>query len=65
MTYTFKCPVCGAVRVVEIPISKYDTEKTKQFCTKCNKKMERVLEWDGPASINGGYEAVAGKASWQ
>lgn len=65
MTYTFKCPACGAVRAVEMPIFKYDTEKTRQFCIKCNNKMERVLEWDGPASINGGYEAVAGKASWQ
>lgn len=46
-------------------MSDYDTEKTKQKCTNCNSKMERVIEFSGSVGVTGGYDAVVGKASWQ
>lgn len=50
---------------LDIPIEKYMDLKDKQRCPFCHKKLERVLEWTGTATINGGYEAVAGRAKWQ
>ena len=65
MFYSFKCTKCGYKYDIDIPMSEYTEKKDKQKCIKCNSKLERVIEWEGPADINGGYEAVAGRASWQ
>ena len=65
MEYTFRCTKCKKNYIIEIPIERYSAEKNIQRCQRCNTLLERVLEWNGPATINGGYEAVAGKAKWQ
>ena len=65
MYYCFRCDYCGQTRSIDIPMAKYDIEKNNQRCTKCNTKMERVIEWNGPATNVGGYSDVAGNASWQ
>lgn len=65
MEYRFKCLKCNTEYLVEIPIDKYSEEKNKQRCIDCNTILQRVLEWSGSATINGGYEAVAGRANWQ
>lgn len=65
MNYPFKCPKCFFEVDIEIPMKDYSQLKDKQVCYKCGCKLERVIQWEGPATINGGYEAVAGKASWQ
>lgn len=65
MEYIFKCSECKKKYTIEIPIEKYDDEKYVQHCPKCGALLERLLEWNGSATINGGYEAVAGRAKWQ
>ena len=42
---------------VEIAIKDYDEEKTKQVCSSCGGKMQRLLEWCGIAtsSNNNGW----------
>lgn len=65
MIYTFNCPKCNQNYEIEIPIEKYSEEKDKQHCEECNSSLQRVLEWNGSATINGGYESVAGRAKWQ
>lgn len=64
MEYKFRCK-CGKEMQVEIPMRNYFEEKNKVFCPDCGQKMERVLEWEGPAENLGGYSDVAGKAGWQ
>ena len=64
MLYKFKCK-CGNTEERDIPIKDYTEQKDKQFCSKCESKMERIIEWEGPATINGGYESVGGRAKWQ
>lgn len=65
MIYKFSCPKCNQGYEIEIPIDRYPEEKTKQYCINCNTVLQRVLEWSGSATINGGYESVAGRANWQ
>lgn len=65
MIYQFYCAKCNKDFDVDIPMSEYDKEKTGQKCPDCNGPIRRVIQWEGPASINGGYEAVAGRAKWQ
>lgn len=65
MNYTFYCSGCDKEHEVDIPIAEYDVEKTNQTCPDCKGPMRRVILWNGPATINGGYEAVAGRAQWQ
>ena len=65
MIYTFYCKNCNMEHELDIPIEKYTDLKDKQKCPSCSRKLERVIEWSGPATINGGYEAVAGRAKWQ
>ena len=65
MKYTFRCKECGHTEELDIPMDKYSELKDKQFCVVCRGKAERVIEWEGSADINGGYEAVAGRAKWQ
>lgn len=65
MEYKFSCSKCKKNYIIEIPIERYSAEKNIQHCPRCNTLLNRVLEWNGPATINGGYEAVAGKAKWQ
>jgi Zn finger protein HypA/HybF involved in hydrogenase expression len=65
MLYKFKCKKCRKIEFRSINIEDYDKEKNKQLCQACGQPMERVIEWTGTATINGGYEAVAGRAKWQ
>lgn len=65
MIYTFYCKTCDMEHELDIPIEKYTDLKDRQKCSFCRRKLERVIEWSGPATINGGYEAVAGRAKWQ
>lgn len=65
MIYKFYCKTCDTEHNLDIPIEKYTDLKDRQKCPFCRRKLERVIEWSGPATINGGYEAVAGRAKWQ
>jgi len=65
MIYKFSCKKCGHIEELDIPIDKYSELKDKQFCVLCRGQLQRVIEWTGSADINGGYEAVAGRAKWQ
>lgn len=65
MIYDFVCPHCKRTYQREIKMSDYDTEKDKQFCDDDKTKLERVIEWNGPATNLGGYSDVAGRAGWQ
>lgn len=65
MEYLFCCDKCKKRYIIEIPMERYSTDKNIQRCPRCSTLLERVLEWHGPANINGGYESVAGRAKWQ
>ena len=65
MEYRFKCPNCGNEQKIAIPMDEYDNEKDKQTCKKCGNILERVIEFEGSIGGTGGYDSVAGKASWQ
>lgn len=67
MNYTFRCNRCLRLQTRAIPVDRYDEEKDKQICSYCtvNTKMERVIEWNGPANNLGGYSDVGGRAQWQ
>ena len=66
MVYDFVCPLCKRVYQKDIKMSDYDTEKHNQFCDDDKTKLERLFEpFSGSIGINGGYEAVAGRAKWQ
>ena len=53
MRYLFRCVSCKCEEEKEIPIKEYDRKKTKQTCSNCGAKMERVLEWTGIAQGGG------------
>jgi predicted nucleic acid-binding Zn ribbon protein len=53
MKYNFICKSCGAEEEKEIAIKDYDEEKTKQICSNCGAKMQRVIEWGGIATGSG------------
>lgn len=55
MKYLFKCTNadCKCEEEKEISIKEYDKEKTKQICSSCGSKMDRVLEWTGIAEGSG------------
>ena len=57
MLYRFQCTECKCEEEKEIAIKDYDEEKTKQICSNCGAKMQRVLEWCGIAtsSNNNGW----------
>lgn len=65
MEYHFKCNKCNTDVYRNIPMSEYDEQKDKQKCNNCGSKLERVIEFEGAVGKTGGYDAVAGKASWQ
>lgn len=65
MMYHFKCIKCGTDVMRDIPMDEYDTVKDKQTCNNCGNRLERVIEWNGPAKNLGGYSDVAGNANWQ
>ena len=65
MQYKFYCVNCDKDLFIDILMSEYDKEKSNQTCPVCKGPLRRVIEWNGPATINGGYEAVAGRAKWQ
>lgn len=65
MEYLFCCDKCKNRYSIEIPMERYSTDKNIQRCPRCSTLLERVLEWSGSATINGGYESMAGRAKWQ
>lgn len=65
MIYNFQCEKCDKVFEIDIPMDKYKEEKEKQFCPVCNSKLNRIIEWNGPACNLGGYSDVGGVAKWQ
>ena len=65
MKYLFKCTNadCKCEEEKEIPIKEYDKEKTKQTCSNCGAKMNRVIEWEGIAdssNMNGWFGKAGG-----
>lgn len=63
MIYKFKCKTCNKEEGKEIAIKEYDKEKTKQVCSVCGSKMDRVLEWTGIAeatNMNGWFGKAGG-----
>ena len=63
MVYKFKCKACNKEEEKEIPIKEYDKEKTKQTCSNCGSKMDRVIEWEGIAdssNMNGWFGKAGG-----
>ena len=65
MYYKFRCPKCGNVQDISIAMDEYDEKKTKQTCKKCGQILKRIIEFEGSIGGTGGYDSVAGKASWQ
>ena len=65
MEYLFRCTKCGKRVIRAIPINDYTTEKDRQFHLEDGGKLERIIEFDGAIGVTGGYDAVAGKGSWQ
>ena len=65
MEYRFKCPTCGNEQTIAIPMDEYDQKKNCQVCIKCGKILKRKIEFSGSIGGTGGYDSVAGKASWQ
>lgn len=63
MTYKFQCIKCGSIEEKNIAISDYDKEKNNQVCSKCNNKMERILEFDGAIGLCSGMYGV-GQGGW-
>ena len=64
MYYRFRCKRCGKDEYRDINIDSYMEVKDKQRCIECGGKMERILEWNGPAQNLGGF-SENGVASWQ
>jgi hypothetical protein len=67
MTYVFACPKCKETKELDMKIVEY--EKMKEaldfpLC-KCGIRMDRVYTPPSFLGSTGGYDAVAGKASWQ
>lgn len=65
MIYKFTCTNknCQNEEEKEIAIKEYDKEKTKQVCSACGSKMDRVLEWSGIAdssNMNGWFGKAGG-----
>ena len=65
MEYLWRCNKCNKECIKAISIEEYDKEKHNQICPSCGAKLERVIEWNGPATNLGGYSDVAGNAHWQ
>lgn len=63
MNYDFRCTQCGNVEEKSIAINDYDKEKNNQNCSKCNGKMERVLEFDGAIGLCNGMYGTS-KGGW-
>ena len=59
MKYRFKCPECGFVDEVDIPMEEYEGRKNTVLCPVCyalasnQVLMSRVLEWNGIATASG------------
>ena len=65
MTYQFSCEQCSKIVEIDIPMNEYNTHKDKHFCSICNSKLKRIIEWNGMAYRIGGYSEEAGAAKWQ
>lgn len=65
MLYRYKCITCGKYHYKNIPMDKYDELKDKQICDDDGSPLERIIEFEGSIGGTGGYDSVAGKASWQ
>lgn len=67
MTYSFQCPKCKSQKELDMKIIEY--EKMKEDLTfpicKCGTRMNRVFTPPSFLGSVGGYDSVAGKASWQ
>ena len=59
MKYKFKCPECGFIDEVNIPMDEYENRRNTILCPVCNALnsnrvlMNRVIEWNGIATGNG------------
>lgn len=65
MEYKFYCEACGNEQTIAIPMDEYTEKKDHQTCKKCGKILKRKIEFSGSIGGTGGYDSVAGKASWQ
>lgn len=64
MIYDFQCDKCNTVLEIEIPISKYDELKNKQFCSKCGEKLTRKLSFEGAINLPVGAYGIDGGKGW-
>ena len=67
MTYIFTCPRCKETKEFDMKVIEYEQMKetlTFPFC-KCGLRMNRVYTPPTFLGSTGGYDSVAGKASWQ
>lgn len=67
MNYVFVCPRCRKTKEIEMKVDEYEKMKedlTFPFC-KCGLRMNRVYTPPTFLGSIGGYDSVAGKASWQ
>lgn len=59
MLYKFLCPTCNKTFDIDISMSDYDDQKSKQLCPVClaldsnQVLLKRVIEWNGIASGSG------------
>ena len=59
MKYRFKCPSCGRMYDIDIPMKDYEEQKNKQICPVCcavdsnHVALQRVIQWEGCASGGG------------
>lgn len=61
MEYRFRCPKCGNVQNIAIPMDEYDEKKNCQTCKACGNLLERVIEFSG--SISGSGDGWFGKSN--
>lgn len=64
MTYKFECKECQNEEEKNIPVEKYDEEKHKQICSKCNGSMFRIIEFSDAVGLCSGMYGTSGSGSW-
>lgn len=67
MTYVFACPECKSQKELDMKIIEYEKMKEHMdfpLCS-CGTRMNRVYTPPSFLGSTGGYDVVAGKASWQ
>lgn len=65
MTYEFECPECKERVEIECKMSEREEVANALACGKCNRKLVQVLFPPSMLGSTGGYDSVAGTASWQ